>query len=300
MEKAILATHIGELGWEILRFAPHVIYHKFNNPHYKLIVHVRPDRFDLYGKHAHIFEPLIIEGDGDKYKGNCFTLTKFPMKKYNEIIGQLEKKYSKRFQIVNHIFPNINQKSFAKKDQLHHNQMDYSFEPRDENFELVDKWLISEKPIVSLAPRFRKKFPRNWSHWGTLYDMISKDNYLKRFTFVICGKDPEYIPDSKNRFYDVNLITQTNGTSLIGITIAVLKKSILTVGSQSGIPNLSNLVGTPTLQWGHQQWFHEKTYNVKNTPTKFLVTGTHKSDYDSLTPDVVFREMKNFLRERST
>ena len=83
-----------------------------------------------------------------------------------------------------------------------------------------------------------------------------------------------------------------HNTSISGLTIAAIKRSVLTVGSQSGIPNLSNLIGTPTLQWGNQKHLHEKVYNVKNTQTIFL------DDHEFKIPcEKVVDHMKKFLEE---
>ena len=294
-EDAILSFHAGEFGWEILRTAPHIIWYKKQNPNAKLIVCTREDRYDLYGKYANIYEPLKIEGDGSEYKGNCFTLTNFPESEYYALSQNFRKKFERKFNILKYICPEVKNKQFTRKDQFNAKQMIYDFEPRKENKLLIDSMCLDEKPIVVLAPRYRKGFPRNWNHWETLYDLIHKNEFLNNFNFVLCGKSPDYISDKYNRFFDINKVMLTTNTSLVGITIEVIKRSVLVCGSQSGIPNLSNLIGTPTLQWGHQEWFHSKTYNVKNTKTKFISCKT-KNDFNTISPKVIFKELKDQLR----
>lgn len=298
-EKAILALHVGELGWEILRFAPHVLYHKKHNPTHKLIICTRQDRFDLYGNQAHILEPLEINGDGDIYKGDCFRLSNYPHNQYITLCNRFKNKYSDQFEISKTIFPKVDKINFQKKDQFNHRKMVYNFTPRPENYELVNTWIPRDNPIIVIAPRFREGFARNWPHWKELYELIYNDLSLgNNYSFVLCGKSPEYVPDPENRFYDINGFPLSENTSLIGITIAILERAVLTVGSQSGIPNLSNLVGTPTFQWGHEQWQHQKTYNVKNTPTTFIKVGNNKSNYSALKAKTVFKEMKRLLKKR--
>jgi len=297
-EKAILALHVGELGWEILRFAPHVLYLKNRHPECKLIICTRQDRFDLYGNKAHILEPLLIDGDGDKYKGDCFRLSRFPEEQYQILCNKFKNKYSDEYDIIKTVFPKVDKINFQKKDQFNHNKMIYEFEPRPENYDLVNTWIHDDNPIVVIAPRYREKFARNWPYWKDLYELIYNDLALiNTTTFVLCGKSPEYIPDPFNRFFDINGFPLDENTSLIGITIAILKRAILTVGSQSGIPNLSNLVGTPTFQWGHEQWQHQKTYNVKNTPTTFIKVGDNKSNYSALKAKTVYKEIKRLLKK---
>ena len=151
-----------------------------------------------------------------------------------------------------------------------------------------------DKPLVTLAPRFRNQGKkRNWPYWLQLYDLISTDDYLQKYNFILCGRSPEYIPDPQKRFFDVNDIPIQENTSLVGYTIEVLRRSILTVGSQSGIPNFSNLIRTPTLQWGHEQHAHATKYNVKKTPTQFLLDKKY-----TLPPETIIREMKRTLKKK--
>jgi len=121
--------------------------------------------------------------------------------------------------------------------------------------------------------------------------MIYKDDHLtKKYNFIICGKKPDYVPDKKNRFCDINNIPLTDDMSLIGLTIESINKSILTVGSQSGIPNMSMMMGVEVLEWGHQRALHTKTYNTKKTHVHFLDDLKYK-----LEPIRVFEKMKRIL-----
>lgn len=298
-DQAILCSHMGELGWEILRFFPHVIWNKtvkYKNE-VKLIAHTRPDRFDLYGTYADEFEPLDIPNN---FTADCFKIKEIDEINYKKIVDDVYKKYQDKYDIKTHIFPNISKDNFSKKDQFNHNQMVYNFKPRKENAIEITNRIPSDKPIIGLAPRYRKNLFRNWSHWIELYDLIYKDEYLRNnFIFIIFGKSNEYIPDPEKRFFDINDIPLTENTSLIGLTIEAIKKSILFCGSQSGLPTLSNLIGTQTLQFGHEQWQHEKTYNVKNTKTTFIKTKSSKT-YDELSANIVFEKLKKLLKKRKT
>lgn len=294
MEKAIICgPHIGELGWEVLRVAPFALYKKItrHSSQAKLIVFTREDRFDLYGEYADIFVPLRIEGDFTKYKSNCFRLDHYPVKEYDKLINIIYRKYSSKFNIVDHVYPRIKGKDFLQKDQFNANHMFYEFKPRHANKQLVDSYIPKDKPLVTLSPRFREGMKRNWPHWQTFFDILSQDKLRKKFNFVICGRPPEYIPDEENRFFDVNKIVQNENSSLIGLTIEILKRSVLCVGSQSGLPNLSNLLKTPTLQWGHQKWFHEKTYNIMRTPTTFINDQKYQ-----LKPELLLKTLRKSLR----
>jgi len=291
-EKAILVGPIvAEFGWEILRVAPHAIFHKLNNPNNKFIILTRRDRFDIYGSLADKLISLKIDGDGTAYKANCFRLDGYSNDKYQLMVKRFRQKYEEDYEIVKHIFPKLKGRDFANKNQFPQKKMKHNFYPRVENELLVNSWIPSDKPIIVLGPRFRNGMPRNWKYWPELYDMIDSDPYFKKFTIVLCGKRPDYIPDNQNRFYDINDLNFDNNTSLIGVAIEIIRRAKICCGSQSGIPNLSNLLKTPTIQWGHQEFLHTKKYNIYNTPTYFLQCNS-KKHFNAISPQAVFKELK--------
>jgi len=271
MEKAILAgPMLGEFGWSLLRFAPYVLWNKIkkHNNKIKLIVLTRPERFDLYGVHADILEPIKIN-EKNKLQ-DCFRLTGISNEEYHNIAENFYKKYYDKFHIIDHIYPTIEKKKYTEKNQYQSKHLLYDFKPRIENKLLIDNYIPKNKPLIALGPRFRKNIKRNWNKWEEFYNLISNDNYLKSFNFVLCGKDPDYIPDNKNRFYDVNHIKLNDSSSLVGVTIEAIKRSVLTIGSQSGIPNLSMILGTRVLEWGNEKKYHTVTYNTMKTEIVFL------------------------------
>ena len=66
-EKAILAGHVGEFGWECLRFMPHVMWKKQiqHKGKVQLVLLTRPDRVDLYGSDIDKFIPFTMKGKAD-------------------------------------------------------------------------------------------------------------------------------------------------------------------------------------------------------------------------------------------
>jgi hypothetical protein len=297
-ENAILiGPFIGELGWESLRFAPHFLWLKlvkYIDKDVKFIVMTREDRFDLYGSYADIFVPLRIPGDGIKYTANCFKLENFNISNYMELVNKFYNKYSSRYNILEHIYPKIEKTLFAQRGQFQRGQRNYSFLPRKNNKETLEDYIkdygnIKNKYVV-IAPRFRKNLRRNWNGWKELYDIIEYSNLKEKINFIICGKEPDYIPDNKNRFIDINNIKIGVGGSTIGLTIEAIRKSYLTIGSQSGIPNLSLILKTPVLEWGHQKKLHSEVYNILKTKVIFLDDLKYK-----LPPEIIFNNMKKYL-----
>jgi len=296
-EKILLAGPcLGELWWDFGRFAPYVFWKKrlLERQHGKVILACleRRDRFDIWGMNCDILVPLDLPGDGFIYKQDCFRLTNFPLAKYNLLLENFRKHYSS-YEILEHLYPRVDGKEFANKDQFPSDKKLYDFKPRALNKQLLDKHLGTEKPVVTIAPRFRHSFSRNWPHWDKLYDFISTSKDLRNYCFVICGKHPDYVADKLDRFLDINKIDLDGSSSLIGITIELLKRSVLTVGSQSSIPNISLLLGTPALEWGDEKLLHTVVYNMRNTPVTFLGDPHFKIDAKT-----VGLEMTKILKER--
>jgi len=298
MEKAILlGPFVGEMYWEAGRFAPmlpFLLLKKYKKQNIKFIVLTREERFDLYGRYADILIPLKIDGDYITKKPNCFRLDGLRPPEYENMAKTFKEQYSKRFQIIDHIYPDVTKAKFVNKNQFSTKQMIFQYKPRMENYELVNSYIPNGKPLVVLAPRYRNGFRRNWSNWKGFYDKLSTDEDLMTyFNFVICGKKGEYVPDEKNRFYDMNNIQLGEKSSTIGLLLVILQKSIFTFGSQSAIPNISLLYGIEVLEFGCQKALHTKTYNIKNTPITFIEDRQYKIEVSK-----IYQHFKNLLQKK--
>ncbi len=274
-KKAILiGPFVGELYWEAARFAPllsYMVNKKDKKKNITYVVLTREDRFDLYGNHADILVPLKIDGDYSKRMPNCFRLNGFKQVQYIEMVAKFNKKYSKRFKVVSHIYPKVDKRNFLNKNQFARHKMKFKYAPRIDNYNLVDSYLPKNKPTIIIASRFRKGFKRNWNGWEKFYDLLAKNKGLMdRYNFIICGKEGEYVPDLKNRFYDMNKISLTPSSSLVGLLLVILERAFFTVGSQSAIPNMSLIYKVEVLEFGCQKTYHTKTYNMFNTPITFI------------------------------
>ncbi len=269
----LVGPFVGEMFWEFFRFAPYIINQISLRSDVKVIVYTRPDRFDIYGDWVNEFEPLIIEGDGVTKFAECFRLMNMSLEEYNKLAKDFVWKYSKKYNIIKHLYPDISSKSkYLNKDYYPISERTFNYCPRYENTELIKKFLKDvTKKIIIIAPRYRANFKRNWSYWNELYDIIYNDSYLMdNFEFIICGKKNEYIPDKKNRFKDLNDIKLTKRSSLIGLLMTLMDEASMTVGSQSAIPNISLLFEVPVVEWGNQPHLHTITYNIFKTKVIFI------------------------------
>ena len=297
MKNVVLSMCLGELWWEFANFAPHIIWKRKvqykNRDDVDFIVMSRPDRFDIYGLYPNIFVPLKIDGDGEKYRANGFRLDGLPEEKYHMLATYFREQYARRYANVEIVYPNVGYKhQHVNRHQFPQDMMLYSYSPRAENKKLVLEYFPKDKKIVVLSPRFRKGFRRNWPFWQEYYDMVySCKDLMKDFSFVICGKSPDYVPDKYDRFLDLNKIHLGEFSSLIGLTIETIRCAVLTIGSQSGIPNISLLLGTPVLEWGHEKQFHTVDYNLKGTKVKFIENYAY-----TVVPERIFEETIRILR----
>jgi len=291
----LVGPFVGELFWEIFRFVPYINYLrfvKFKNEDIKFIVYTRRDRFDLYGMVADLFVSLDLNEHENHFFANCFRLDGFSDVEYYYLINKFKKTYHKKYNIIDHIYPDI--KRFTTRWQFPKNKMIFEYYPRKENKKILEKYLdIGNKKIITISPRYRNGLKRNWKYWNEFFDLIADDKKLnEKFFFIICGKYPDYIPDKKNRFFDINNIPITNEISTIGLTTECIKKSILTIGSQSGIPNLSLLLKTPVFSWGNEEKQHTIEYNIKKTKVHFLKDPNFDLDYK-----IIFEKIKIILSE---
>jgi hypothetical protein len=262
MKKAVLTLCVGELYWELARFVPYIIWRK-EREYFDLIAITRKERYDLYGKHAKKFISIEIEGDEITKKSECFKLNGFSNEEYTKLIID-EKEKLTGYDEIEMVCPKLNK--FSSTVQFDKLKFSYNFQPREINRTFIESLNIS-KQIVIIAPRFRQNVPRNWINWKQFYDLLYKSDLRNEFEFIICGRRPDYISDE--RFLDINNFKH-DGT-LIGLTIELIKKAKLVVGSQSAIPSLSLLLETPVLQWGHnRKILMTSEYNPKKTRCTFL------------------------------
>jgi len=269
-QKVILVgPFVGELYWEFFRFAPYVFFKNKNN--FPLVVLTRSDRYDIYGDRAIEFIPLNINNDSIKRFGECFGMIGLDYDDYRKITKTFNKEMRTKYDIVDHITPPFKKPEYLNKDFFPLHQRIFDYKTRDDNVLLVNDFLNNnKKPIVVLAPRHRKNFKRNWPYWQEFYDKIYNTKWNEKIEFVICGKKNEYVPDEKNRFKDITNIIQTDNSSLFGSMIEIIKRSELTIGSQSAIPNISLLFKKPVIEWGNQKHLHTVTYNIYKTPVRFF------------------------------
>jgi hypothetical protein len=282
----IFGPCVGELYWEIYRFAGHAIWYKKHYPNIKLLVHTRPDRYDIYGRHADAFLPLVIHNDDIRMR-DCFRVSNMGLVEYAKLIDHGYEYFRENYEIVNHYYPDI--KTYTARWQFPRDKMLYDFKPRFAIYKAILPYLDG-RPVIAITPRYQQQErKRNWFFWEAFYDKILHDGDFDNYQFIICGTAAESVVTVHEDMLNLCDIPTNEDVSLIGLTIAVLQKAVLTVGSQSAIPNLSLLLGTPVLAWGHQKERHAVRLNPFKTPITFI-----KSNYRT-SENIIIEFMKDIL-----
>lgn len=222
MKAYLFGPFIGELSWEMLRFAPYAIYLKKENPEIKIIVLTRHERFDLYGQYSNILIPLNLEEDEQE----CFKMKNFSLNRYHKIIDNFRFEYEKRFEIVDHFYPNIFLHRSKLKWQFPRLKMNYDFKPRNENKNIIEN--IQTENII---------FDDTWldlTSSGIVTSMLIDNKYVYTSISKIKNQLKESI-DGLN-------------TTYIGCIIEILKRSEMIIGSsQSVYSQLTLLLGIPLI-----------------------------------------------------
>lgn len=275
----LFGPFIGSLSWEFYRFSPYAIFMKRKNPTIEIAVLTRPERFDLYGKYVNFLLPLKIKKDNIKNQ-ICFKLKNFDMLEYNKLINQFRSMYEKRFNIINHFYPDIIDYRYKLRWQFPRFQMNYDFKPRINNYENI-KPLILGKKIILITPPYDTNFMK------ILISYIKKNKLNKKYQFLTCD-------DYNNIFKNINNIPININTSRIGYLIEIIKKSRLVIGPKSDLTHLALLLKCTVVSWGN--WdnlnlinplgtnaliYNEISYkSIENILNQELEKKKKKSDYE--------------------
>ena len=151
----------------------------------------------------------------------------------------------------------------------------------------------SNKIPICLSSRHRTDINiRNWGgrNWLCLMDLLQNKN--KYIVFVL-GKSPTYIKPTKKHtnFIDIEeYVSEDFSTTYTGLTIEAIKNSKMTIGIQTGNIILSNLLGTPTMFWGHEI----KRHAVDENPNGTFSKGFYDPSYN-LNPVGIYNNINKYF-----
>ncbi len=152
-ELLLFGPFVGSLLWEYSIFAPYAIFLKKTNSNSELAIFTRSNRFDFYGEYVNYLIPLKFENDIEKYQ-IFFKSRNLHIDDYEAMIKKIFLMYSKRFDKIIHIYPNINDFFYKIKWQFSRNKMSYEFQPRIKNHEVINNLLKNKSPVFILTATY--------------------------------------------------------------------------------------------------------------------------------------------------
>lgn len=292
--RILFGPFVGELGWEIKRWAGFIRWFKLKNPNIIVEVCTRENRKELYTNCVDAVTTFEIEDDYDKYRPNQYNLDFYPDEKYQILLQYIKTTYPDY-----HIFESP--RRTGNKNYFDPAKMDFNFNPTDPSIILVNTILKqndSKIPIV-ISPRHRidmKKTSglRNWvdSYWNDLYNLIERH---KKYVALVVGFGDTYKKpnqDNSSCYCLEHYIDESSGINSMGLVLAAIKKAKVMIGQQSALPILANHIGTPTIMWGHEQHRHQVLENPLNTRCIFIPERT--TDYCT-NPSIIYESIQKIL-----
>jgi hypothetical protein len=227
----LVGPFIGELFWELFRFAPYIISLKKEKPAKLIAVFTRPERFDLYGRYANFLIPLRIKEDSIKNQ-DCFRLIDFRKELYYSMVMLFQDKYRKEYVIEDHFYPDVGWR-YNLKWQFPRDKMDYDFKPRKENDDIVEEIVRDLEKIVLID----KLDTRN-------IDFL----HSKGYTSINIKTIPNFCIPKHNDISFIGCIIElmkrcefviSNTTTILGRLSLLLKKPLITIDEKIDYDSLS-------------------------------------------------------------
>lgn len=254
----LFGPFVGSLSYELYRFAPYAINLKFNNPDNALLIYTRPERFDLYGSYADILIPLRIKNDGKDIQNN-YNLNGLDKNNYDQMIKIFERKYKSHYKIRKHFYPNfVNYVDW----QFPKNEMNYNFDPRIENINLMEKLMGKcDHILVDLSGLYLDE---------AFYFIEKLDREIdKKIRFIIYNPSNSYskLLFTSRKIIELDKIKYDMSISLLGCLITSIKKSLFTISINfSEASHLSLLLKTKLHMYREFSEDFVKKINPYNTP----------------------------------
>lgn len=276
---------MGELGWELFRWAGFIRKFKKNNPDKKILCSTRKGREDIYYGSVDGIHSFTIKNDYISARANMYRCDFLDPSEHRRIINEAKNRFRKAF----FVDP---PKCTVGKNFFSPHEMDFDFSPRKDNLKIIKNILSKNagKMPICISPRHRtdsKKLTRNWpeQYWMDLFTRIRLTG--KYLVFIIGSSASMAIPPKDESFVVLDNIRADN-ISNIGLTIEAIKNSVLTVGQQSALPILSNYLKTKTIMWGHEQVRHQVNENPMNTRCIFFEEPTVQYNTN---PKIIFEHI---------
>ena len=308
---------LGEFGWEISHWAPHVRWLRSQYKGHHIVAASYPGRQPLYCGFINEFWSLPEWFLKEKYELDCFEALA-PVDTYGKLLKHFENKYKHSGQFskiiatrtprgFNHHLRNVGHVLFDK------------LKPSPGAVKICNELRESHgnKPCVIIFARevLRKTYlniqtntpvkinpstplpTRNWprSYWEDLFEMLYKE-FEDQITFVIGGtKHGNCLLNlPAHRAKNVIDLTNIDIAHSLDVTIAFLQRALCSMSSQSGPTHLSLQTGCPSFIYGHEYERHAIRDNPFKTDVMFFETtlGAYNES-----PDLLFNDSSIYIKE---
>ena len=302
---------MGEFGWELTHWAPHVRWLRAQYKGKKIIAASYPGREPLYRGSINEFWQLPEDFVSKKYDCDCYEALSEDSH-YEKLMVYFKEKLLKQYAPENIIWTKT-PRGFNKVLRECNHVLYQKLAPSAEAEAVAEKMIADHggKPVLILfaravnrkmfldivhnAPRYVEDLPqglpsRNWprSHWEDLFDALYI-RYSKQLTFAIGGtKGGNCLLSSAEKYPDVINLTEIPIEHSLDITIALLNKAFLSISSQSGPSHVSMQCGCSSFIYGHEMQRHMVDDNPLKSDVFFFETGF--PGYND-PPEEVFKEV---------
>lgn len=281
--RVIFGPFCGEIGWELCYWQAHGRWLKAQLPDYEFYVSTFPGRQSFYldyadriifhgSKFINAIGTLDCYGGLDLKRELYFKYTEKLLTKYQAYSAIITPNHRGRFYIPR-------EKMIFKKFGMH---------------KVIDAhipdYLRVTKPSVMIFPRHRDD-DRDWGEekWKKLADAIIDAG----FGLVIAGIKKQSCLAYYNSEHAINLVRfGANIQQSLDITLYLMGKVFMTVGTQSFLPILSLHQGIPCFMWGAEKHRHQTELNYFSTPCRYV----DDPDYEA-SVDEIWNNFKSFERE---
>ena len=307
---------LGEFGWELSHWAPHVRWLRAQYPGRQLYASSYPGRQPIYNGFIDKFIPLPEWFTNEKYDLDCFESLCAP-----ETFGKLTLHFN---DYINSLpFENViwtrTPRGFNKIIRASGHTIFEKLKPSESAKRECDQIIANfdNKPVVILFARGveRKKFldivmnqvcyiedlkeplpTRNWprSNWEDLFEMLFYQ--YPNITFAIGGtKDGNCLTSATDKYRNVIDLTGFDIEESLDITIAMLSRAMISISSQSGPTHLSVQCGCPSFIYGHEMQRHAIDDNPLKTEVVFMETqlGLYNDP-----PSVLFKDISVMINSK--
>jgi len=308
---------VGEFGWEISHWLPHVRWLRQQYPGRYLAVTSFPGRHPLYYNCVDAFFSLPQDFVDQKYDLDCFESLCSVEEFSKLIVNYKEMLKHTRFSDVlwtrtprgyNHILRQMNQVVYEKimpSEKANATCLELLKQHGNKPAVIIFARDVQREYFLDVIHNQRRRtkdvYPeglpsRNWprSHWEDLFKMLY-DKYSDQVTFVIGGtKDGNCLVDFDIKYSGVINLTEIGVETSLDLTIAFLNNALCCVCSQSGPMHLALNCGCKSFIYGHEEERNCITDNPLKTDVLHFTT--HLGGYNE-SPELLFNDLSIMLED---